>query len=290
MPEIRIVTDSGAHFSNPYFVSQNQITVIPNKIDIGGKIYREGIDINATDAMQLIARQSIAPTVTAPSVAEYVEMFTRVSHHCEAIVSIHTSREISLSWQNARAAAQQLSGHCEIAVVDSQSICAGQGMLVRVAVQACEQEGTVDDVVRKVRGAVERVYSMYYVENVDYLLQNKIMSASHTILGKLLGIKPFLTVEEGRLVAVEKVRTRTQAVERLCEFAVEFAEIEDAVILQHKTHTTDQARMLHDRLSQEFPDRAFPTTVYGTFLATLIGADATGIVILEEEMELEDDF
>ncbi len=290
MPNIRIVSDSGAHFSNPYFVSQNQIVVAPNKIDIGGKIYREGVDISAADALQLIARQTSAPTVTPPSVAEYVELYTRLSHHCDAIVSVHTSREISNSWQNARAAAQQLSGHCEISVVDSQTICAGQGMIIRVAVRACESEPTFDDVVRVVRGAVDRVFALYYVESIDYLLQNKIMSAAHTVLGTLLGIKPFLALEEGRIVPVEKVRTRTQAVERLCDFAVEFTEVEDAVILQHKPHTTDQARMLQDRLSNEFTDRAFPTMVYSASLAALIGAEATGVVVLEEELDLSDDF
>jgi fatty acid-binding protein DegV len=107
----------------------------------------------------------------------------------------------------------------------------------------------------------------------------------------MLQIKPFLAMEEGHLRPMEKVRTRVQAVERLVEFAVEFTEIEEAVILQPKAHVTEQTRMLQDRLAVEFPGRHFPHALYGPSLAALIGPDATGLVVLESEIdEDEDDF
>src|SRR5690606_4875370 len=158
-----------------------------------------------------------------------------------------------------------------------------QGMLVRLAARALSEVETVDDAVRVLRGAVERIYSVYYVETTDFLMQNHIMPPAHSILGMMLNLKPVLTVEEGRLVAMEKVRTRMQAVERLVEFAAEFNQLEDAMIVQHKPGITDQTRMLNDRLEVDFPDRRFPGTIYGASLAALIGADATGLVILENE-------
>jgi len=283
MVKAHIVTDSGAHFANYHFVKQHPITIVPNKIDIGGKIYREGVDINAGEALQLISKQSVAPTVTPPSVAEYVEVYKQLSRNHDLIVSIHASREIFSSWHNAHEAAQQLAGHCEILVIDSQQLCAAQGLLVRAAVRIIEKEDKLEDIERRVRGAVDRIYSIYYVESIDFLTQNKIMAPSHGVLGELLGIRAFLTIEEGALVTIEKVRTRGQAVERLCEFAVEFIDVEEAIILQHKQHISEQARMLQDRLTQEFSGRTFPTSIYGASLASLIGADATGVVILEDE-------
>lgn len=280
-----IVTDSSAHFAYSHFVKQNPITVMSNKIDIGGKIYNEGVDLDAVDALQLISQQTVAPTITAPSVGEYVETYTRLSHSCDLIVSIHASREIFKSWHNAHQAAQQLAGHCDILVIDSQQMGAAQGLLVRSAVRVLEQEDTVEAIERRIRSAVERVYSVYYVETIDFLMQNKIMTASHSVLGSMLGIKPFLSIEEGHIIPIEKVKTRAQAVERLYEFAVEFTDVEEALILQHRHHVSEQARMLQDRLSQEFNGRTFPTSIYGTSLASLIGVDATGIVILEKESD-----
>ncbi|HEX2620285.1 MAG TPA: DegV family protein, partial [Phototrophicaceae bacterium] len=99
------------------------------------------------------------------------------------------------------------------------------------------------------------------------------------------GVKPLLSIEEGRLMPIEKVRTRLQAVERIVEFVTEFDGIRKAVILQHRPAISEQTRMLQDRLSVDVPNREFPYSVYSPSLAALIGADASGLVLLEDETE-----
>jgi DegV family protein with EDD domain len=293
MVNVHIVTDSGAHFASAQFLQQHPVTVVPNKLTINGKVYREGIDLSPEEALKLIANQPKAPLVTLPTTADYGEIYGRLARDYDGIISIHASREIYPSWQNARVAAQQMVGSCQVAVIDSQTLDAAQGMLVAAAARAIKQEATFDDMVRVARGAVDRLYSIYYVESLDFLLQNQIMTPSHTILGTMLGIKPFVTIEDGKLMPIEKVKTRGQAVERLVEFAVEFTEeeIEDVLILQHRAAITEQTRGLQDRLALEFPERRFAHAVYGATLAALIGADAAGMVILERESdEIDDDF
>ncbi|HEX2905839.1 MAG TPA: DegV family protein [Phototrophicaceae bacterium] len=285
MPSVQIVTDSCANFASLHFLQQHPVTVVPNKISLAGRSYREGVDLSADDALRLMAHQPYAPLVTSPSEAEFVEVYNRVARTCDAIISIHPSREIFPSWENALRASRQVVGSCPVFVIDSQNICVGQGMLVKVAAKAIERESHVDDMVRAVRGAIERIYSIYYVESVSYLLQNKIITPSHAVLGMMLGIKPFLGVEHGRLQLIEKVKTRLQAVDRLVEFVVEFAEVEDAVMVQHKPYISEQTRMVQDRLAVEFSSHHFPYTLYNPSLAALIGVDATGIVILEREIE-----
>ena len=216
MPKIQIVTDSCAHFATPHFLHQYpMVMVVPNKISIGGKSYREGVDLSPEEGLRLVANQAYAPIVHSPTAAEFGEVYGRLSRHCDGIISIHATREIYSSYINGMEAARPFAGSCPIAVIDSQNLCAGQGMLVKAAIKAMQQQPTLDDMVRTIRGAIERIYSVYYAESVSYLQQNKIMSASHSVLSNILGIKPFLSVEDGRMLVVEKVRTRSQAVERM---------------------------------------------------------------------------
>lgn len=287
MRSIQVVTDSFAHF---WGVSSHlPVTVVPNKITIAGKVYREGVDLNAEDAFRLLAHQPYAPAITPPSISNYLEVYHRLIPTSSAIISIHASREMSESWQHARAAAQQLLGHCPIVVIDSQTLSAGQALMVRLALRTIEQQEPLDEVIRIVRGAADRLYSVYAVDTMDYLMQNKIMEPSHSILGTMLGIKPVLTIEHGRLSPMEKVKTRGQAIERLVEFAIEFTDIEEAVIVQNKPFQTEQTRMLQDRLAVEFPGRTFPYTLYGPAMAALIGVDAVGLVMLERELAGNED-
>lgn len=284
MANIRIVTDSCAHFTNAALIAQHPVTVVPNRIRVGGKTYIEGVNLNAEEALRIMAREPAVPVVNSPSESEFAIIYNQLASDCDAIISIHPSRNLYRSYDNALAAARQAMGHCQIVVIDSQSLSVGQGMLVQMAAAAVETGMGLEDVVRRVRGAVERVYMMFYIETVGYLLQNRIMDSSHAIVGTMMSVKPFLTVENGCLVLTEKVRTRIQAVERLVEFVTEFTDIEDVVILENRSFATEYSRMVQDRLALEFSGRHFPHTLLGPSLAALLGTDVLGVVILEEEI------
>ncbi|MCY3782028.1 MAG: DegV family EDD domain-containing protein [Chloroflexi bacterium] len=289
MPRIQIVTDSGARFSNPRLVRHFPVTILPNIIEIGGRRFQEDIDINTEEAFQLISQLDAPPKVIPPSENDYAELFARLSHFCDAVISVHPSRELSDSWRNGRLAAQQVNGSCEIAVIDSQSLCAGQGMLIRVAARAAQEQETAEAVVHTVRQAVNRIYSVYCIENVNFLCANGFMKPSHAILSQHLDIKPFVSLEDGQIIVIEKVRTRSEIIERLVEFLVEFTELEDAVVLQDKKHISEETRIMQDRLALEFPGQHFPFAMYSATMASYLGTKATGVAVLEKEGDTFDD-
>ena len=289
MAKYHIVTDSGARFSNPRILQQYPVTVVPYTLEFGGNRYKEDVDMTSDEIVRLIKSQNKPPKLDAPSVEDYAKIYAALSRAYDGVISIHTSRELTKSWENARKAAQQMKDSIDIAVVDSRSICAGQGMLVRVGGQAALDQLSFEDAVNKVRSAVDRLYSVYFVEKLDFLQQNAILTEARSILGTMLNIKPFISMEEGRPVVTEKVRTRSQAIDRLLEFLIEFEELDDAMIVQNRVHITEQARILQDRLSSEFPGRHFPYTMYSAALGVLLGGDATGVVVLESEIEGFDD-
>ncbi|MBL8133000.1 MAG: DegV family protein [Anaerolineae bacterium] len=279
MPSLHIVTDSCAHFAHD--AKPHNVTVLPNLLTINGKSFREGVDISHDEAFRLMAQGAQKATVTPPSPADYAAAFERLSRDHDGIISIHVSREMSDSWQNAQIAAQGFPGHNRVVVIDSHTLAEAQRMLVSLAAREALRQDSVDEIVRILRGAIEQLYIVFFVESIDALLHHRILPPSQTVLGAMLNIKPILSVENGRLIAIEKVRTRVQAVERLVEFVIEFTDIADAVILQNRTLITEPTRMLQERLQAEFPQVRFPYTMYGASLAALIGLDATGLAVLE---------
>ncbi|MGB1286137.1 MAG: DegV family protein [Aggregatilineales bacterium] len=281
MSHLHIVTDSAASFSHPRVMEQYPLSILPVKLNIGGQHYREGIDLDAGEIMRLIAGQSHPPELVIPSIEEYEIVFARLSKAGKEIISLHPSREFSDSWYHGREAARQVDGN--IAVIDTHNICAGQGMLVRVAGEAALAKMDFQAAVNKVRAAVERVFSTYYVEKMDYLVHENLMTESRMLLGTFLKIKPFLSIEEGKLQVTAKVRTRAGATERLMEFLTEFDKLDDATIVQHRSHITEQTRTLQDRLSDAFPGRHFPYSMYNASMAAMIGATGTGVAVLESE-------
>jgi DegV family protein with EDD domain len=284
MQNIRIVSDSFAHFGQSSRMYGNAV-IVPNRITINGRTYREGVDLSAEDALRLLAHQRTPPQLTPPSIADYTDVLRTLRNEADAIIVLTASRAMFPSWENARAAAQSLVGACRIEVLDTGTLASAQGMLIKLALRSVETTESVDDLIRLLRGACERVYAIYCTDSTDFVMQTGVMPRSQGILGAMLGIKPVLTVENGRLMAIEKVKTRVQAVEKLAEFASEFDEIEEALIVQPKAYISDTTRMLQDRLALQFPKLHFPHAVYSPSLTALIGTDATGLIILETEQE-----
>jgi fatty acid-binding protein DegV len=298
-----IVTDSGAQG----IASDSLVTVVPNRIIVDGKTLLEGADISSGEALKLIEARPAHVRMTAPTAADFAAVYRRLMGTAKAIISIHMGKNLFSSWSAGRQAAMQLAGHAKIEVIDSMSIACGQTLLVETAKEAVQQGASFEEIIRRVRGAVERIYAVFFTESLEFLLRHAMesapsekaisqdissigdtssiargmMSASHVILSAILGVKPVLTIENGELVPIEKVRTRLQAVERLVEFAVEFDEPIEMIVMSCKTGEIQ--RMLLDRLQQEFLDRAIRQIPYCPALAALLGVDAVGLIILESE-------
>jgi fatty acid-binding protein DegV len=99
----------------------------------------------------------------------------------------------------------------------------------------------------------------------------------------MLGIKPFLAIEEGEIIPIEKVRTRDKAIDKLTEFASEFSSIARGVILQSGTQDapTEDTQLLIEQLELACPGLNFPVMRYGPALACQLGPDSVGIFVYE---------
>jgi DegV family protein with EDD domain len=288
---IAIVTDSSARFIRPSVIHQLNIHVLPNTIEIGRHRLQEGTDFVLDDLLRLMADPHMNPRVLPPTTEAYAALYRQLVRTHSAIVSIHPSRELSKSFDHARAAAAQVQATtCPITVLDSRTICAAQGVVVRLAAELAQTETPVPDLLDAVRSALERVYSIYYVETLEYLRRSGIIADSRAVLGSLLGIKPLLTIQDGQLKVTEKVRTRGQAIDQLVEFLTEFDDIEETVVLQARSGVTEQVRMIQERLNADGIRPPLSFTTHCAAVAALLGVEAGGVVVLESEYIYDDDF
>jgi len=182
---------------------------------------------------------------------------------------------------HARQAADEFLGGNKIVVIDSLTTSIGLGWLVEAAAEAAANGAALDEIVRIVRGMITHMYAVFFVDQLDYLERNGRLSKSQAVLGTMLGIKPFLTIEDGEIIPMEKVRTREKAIDKLVEFVSEFSNIERVAIMQSGQQPTEDTRLLLDRLEQTFPGQYFPVMTYGPGLACQIGPDSVGVFIYE---------
>ncbi len=282
MNRVRIVTDSTVHFTDPDFPRRHDVTVVPLAIHFGKETFRDGVDINSEQFFaKLQGSGNVLPTAASPTPEQFAAVYEELTKSTNQVVSLHLSSKLGRAWRNANAGAAPLLGRCNIQVIDSLTASVGLGVLVEAATQAAEDGATPDEIVKLIRGLIPRLYVVFFVESLEYLANNKRYNKTQAILGAMLEIKPFLTIEDGDIVAMEKFRTRQQAIEKLIEFISEFSELERLAIIQSMPEINPDTKLVLDQLAVDFPGRKFPVCVYGPSLGTFLGPQAMGVIVFE---------
>jgi DegV family protein with EDD domain len=280
LSRVRVVTDSTAQL-DPNLVQELEIIVLPLEIGFGPQKFREGVDLSLDEFFRRVAHSSVIPVASAPTMEEFRQVYAGLSQTTDQILSLHVANQLNNTCLNARDAADHFLGRCEIVVVDSWTISLGLSILVEAAARDAMKGVNLDEIVRLVRGMIPHVYAVFFTEALDYLEREQHLSKSQAMLGTMLGIRPFLAIEEGEIIPMEKVRTREKAIDKLVEFVGEFSRIEQIAVVQSPRAAGKDARLLLDRLQSNFPGYEFGTITYGPTLGTHIGPYGLGLIVYE---------
>ena len=280
MSKVTIVTDSATTIE-PLVAKQLDVTILPLIVRIDGQDYQDGADLDHEGLLLRMARDRIRPHIVGPTADDFRRVYTRLTRSTNQIISLHSSASLSPICQEAQKAADEFRGRCDIVVMNSETLSLGLDILIREATRLANASVTLNEILRQIRGLMRRIYIVLITDTLDYLEHSHLISPAQAILGTMLGIKPFLALEEGKIIPMEKVRSRDRALDKLAEFASEFSNIEQMAILQSTPYPTEETKMLLERLALITPDRQFPIMLYGPLLASHIGPDAMGLVVYE---------
>jgi len=278
--KVTIVTDSATTIE-PLVAKQLDVTILPLIVRIDGQDYQDGADLDHEGLLLRMARDRIRPHIVGPTADDVRRVYTRLTRSTDQIISLHSSASLSPICQEAQKAADEFRGRCDIVVMNSETLSLGLDILIREATRLANASVTLNEILRQIRGLMRRIYIVLITDTLDYLEHSHLISPAQAILGTMLGIKPFLALEEGKIIPMEKVRSRERALDKLAEFASEFSNIEQMAILQSTLYPTEETKMLLERLALITPDRQFPIMLYGPLLASHIGPDAMGLVVYE---------
>jgi len=275
-----IVTDGDAHL-DPDLARRLNITVLPLRVEVEGEVYEDDDGSKNEELLVRMSRERVRPTIVGPTADEFYKVYERLTRTTDCILSVHSSARLSPIFRNARTAADSFLGRCDIMVMDSQSTSRGLGILAHEAAEMARGGYSLEEIVRRVRGMISRIYVVMFTDSLDYLERSGRISRSQCILGTMLDVKPFLDIEDGEIIPMEKIRSGDKGLDKLTEFAGEFTSIEEMAILQSTSYPTDVTLLLQERLESFFPTKSFPILVYGPIIASHIGPDGLGLVTYE---------
>jgi DegV family protein with EDD domain len=220
MSSIAVVTDSDASLTAA-LARRYGIQVVPINIHFGQETLRSGVDIDDAALFARVDREGKLPTTSAPSPGEFKEAFETVfAGGAEAVVCICVSSEISATYQSALTACDLLPGR-QIIVLDSRSVSMGQGFMALAAAREAGRDALLQEVVAAAESVRDRVFVYGALATLKYLAMSGRVGHVAAGLGNLLNVKPIVTLIDGKLEMLERVRSRQRSLERLIELTQE---------------------------------------------------------------------
>jgi DegV family protein with EDD domain len=282
---VQLITDGTAYLPAARLRELGVIS-LPVVAQAGGETFLYDQQADGHIALLKEIRESRAPVeIVGPSADDFRAAFERTLYRTNQMLVILSSGYLSPIMRNARLAARDFMGRCDITILDSQTVSVGLGLLIdRAGELLSEGHLPLHEVVRRVRGMIPRIYVVMISHTLDYLYRSQKLSAMQAILGSMLSIHPFMLIEEGEIIPLEKSRRPEKALDKLVEFADEFGRIQQLVIFQSVGENADEeTESLKSRLDSVVASSEFPTIVYDPIIASHIGPEGVGLVIYEGE-------
>jgi len=276
--KVAVVTDSTSDL--PAAVAKELgVTVVPAQIHYGDRVYRDGVDLSS-DAFYVRLRASDTLPKTSPaSVGTFRETYQRLSDEAEAIVSIHVAANLSATCDMAKMAGAEAP--CPVVVVDSQSASMACGLLAIIAARAARSGASLREVEAVAREAVPHTITYGVFGTLEYLARGGRIGRAQAFLGNALKIHPILAIKAGQVVPVERIRTRSKAVERLCQIVETLGPFREMAVM--KTTDPQAVEDLARRLSSVFPQERMYRASIGPSMGTQVGPDALGVALIAEK-------
>jgi len=271
MSKIALVTDSTGYIPQE-LIQQYNLTVAPQVLIWGEETFEDGVDIQPDEFYTRLKIAKVMPTTSQVSIATMKSIFKSLVEKDFDVLGIFISSKLSGTIQSAIQAKEMLDKAGEkVTFVDSNSTAMAMGFQVLTVARAITDGASLDDAVALAEKARAHTGVYFAVDTLEFLYRGGRIGGAKRFMGTALNIKPVLAVQDGRVEAVEQIRTKRKALERVLELVSEQVKGKAPVRLAtlHASAEED-ARALLDKASKALS----PTESLLTSVSPVVGTHA----------------
>jgi DegV family protein with EDD domain len=264
-----IVLDSTADFPDAQDHFPNW-RVVPLYVNFGTDSYRDGVDLTAHEFYERLRTSSELPTTSQPTPADFLAAYEQLAGY-ERILSIHIASNLSGTYQSAGTAALEL-GDGRVRTIDSESASVGTSMLA-LAIQRRLDRGTTDEEIDELVARYLRDHGLLFtVDTLEFLARGGRIGKARAFAGQLMNVKPILTITDGEVVPLKRVRGNRKAFQEFVE-ALDSQTVDSPTLRVGIAHADapDRLRELERMVRDRRPQASIEQE---TSLGAVIGAHA----------------
>lgn len=201
--KLHLIIDSASDFTKEEADDLNLI-FLPMKTLFGNQEYLDGVTIRHKEFYEKLIEGDILPTTSQISPYDYEQEFKKIKEKGDQALVITLSSKLSGSYASAMIAREGYEDCIEI--IDSESVCVGEQILIRYAIQLIEKGFTLNELVCELNQAKRKIRVLALLDTLEYLKRGGRISKAAAFAGGILSIKPVINLVDGEINVLGKAR------------------------------------------------------------------------------------
>ena len=192
--------------------------VVPLYVRFGDESYRDYVELAPDRFYDRLRHTETLPTTSQPTPGDFLETYEELGAY-ERVFSVHISSKLSGTFQSAQTAASQVGD--KVRTMDSGTASAAVAML-GLAIQRRLERGTTDEEIDALCARYRDTAALLFtVDTLEFLQRGGRIGRAAKFAGQLLNVKPILTIDDGEVVPLKRVRGAAKA---FAEFQQQFVD------------------------------------------------------------------
>ncbi len=280
MPMVKIITDSTSDLTRDIARSLG-ITVVPLTVFFGKESFLDRVEISSEEFYQRLVGD-VFPTTTQPSPGVFAEVYNQLAEETNEIVVLVLSSKLSGTYQSAiNAKSMVKKKSVRIEVIDSLNVAMSLGLLAIQAARLASSGARLDEVVESIKDNISLIRPLMYFDTLKYLAKGGRVGKAQGLVGSLLSIKPVVTLEEGEVSPLVRVRSQKAGMDYLYKYVAERSGKIEELAVEHAT-TPEVANQFVERLATIYPKEKIYRSTVSPVLGTYMGPNVLGVFVLEK--------
>lgn len=230
-------------------------------------------------------RAGATPVTTQVNPEQAEQAFRRLLEQGKDILHLAFSSGLSGTCNSVKLAAEALKEEYperKIVVIDTLCASLGEGLLVYYACKRRQEGKSLEENAKIIQDTLKNCCHIVTVDDLKYLYRGGRLSKTAAVMGAMLGVKPIIHVDDnGKLMAIDKVRGRRQALGDLVEkMAQRVGNWKNPVVFISHSDCLEDAEYVQELVRSRFGVEEFIIESIGPTIGSHTGPGAVALFFL----------
>ena len=278
---IRIVIYSTSDFTQEVIDKYN-LKMVPLTVNFDDGSYLDKIELSTEDFFKKLGKSDKLPTTSQVSPGAFIETFSEILLRGDEVLGIFLASEFSGTYESARIA-RDMIGSDRIHLIDSRSVCLGAFSLILEAIELVEKNKDINEIVGSLEVLRDKIVVAAGLDTLKYLEKGGRLSKGQAVVGSLLNIKPIITIKDGKIAVIDKIRGKNKTIKWFDDWIEENKfDLTNKTVLLYHAQNFDQLKLLRETIEDKYKIKNIIEAEVGPVIGTHAGPGLLAVAFLNK--------